>query len=132
MNPEKLLQNLVQIYSPSGQEKKLTNFILNFCKQNNIPAKLLHGNVVIYFKGKNKNKCIIFNAHMDTIEGSSLERKIFDGKLYGLGASDNKGAIAAMLLLAKSLQNSPLDVWFTFVCNEETDGLGTQNFFEVV
>lgn len=130
MKTEELLKKLVQIFSPSGGEEKLAQFILSFCKENSISAKIQNGNVVIFFAGKKKDTCVIFNAHMDTVENGSLEGKIMNGKLYGLGASDDKGAIATMLLLAKTLHNPPCDIWFTFVCNEETDGSGSEKFLE--
>lgn len=141
METTNLLQKLIQIPSPSGQEKELAQFILSYCKENNIPAKIQKGNVVIYLIGKNKDKCLIFNAHMDTVRIGSKANwkyppteknagKIVDGKIYGLGASDDKSAIASMLLLASQISISPCDIWFTFVCNEETDGSGTKEFLK--
>lgn len=141
MKAEELLQTLIQIPSPSGHEEKLARFILSFCKENKIPAKVQSGNVVIFLAGKNKDTCVIFNAHMDTVREGDMKKwkyppfgkyagKIIDGKLYGLGASDNKGAIAAMLILTESLRTPTCDIWITFVCNEETDGSGTDNFLQ--
>lgn len=152
----KLLQKLVQIKSYSGEEENLADFIVAFCRKNNIPAKKQGGNVVIHLEGKNSSKALIFNAHMDTVGPGDSSRwkyppvgngagEIVAGKLYGLGASDDKGAIAAMLSLAlkhlpggeattstpgmvKELVKSPLDLWFTFVTNEETSGSGTASF----
>lgn len=141
MDGVKLSQKLIQIPSFSGQEKRLADFILDYCVKNNLPAKFQDGNVVVYLKGKKQQKALIFNAHMDTVGVGDKNSwkyppvgkkagKIINGKIYGLGASDNKVAIVTMLLLAKSLNNPPHDIWFTFVCNEETDGTGTKNFLE--
>lgn len=139
MNTVKLLQKLIQIPSPSGHEKDLADYILALCQNNAIPAKKQDGNIIIYLKGKNQNKALIFNAHMDTVTAGNNNLwkypptgkragQLINGKIYGLGASDNKGAITTMLLLAKSINIPPCDVWFTFVVCEETDGSGTENF----
>lgn len=139
MDEIELLQKLIQIPSFSGHEEKLAEFILDYCKHSNLPAKFQKGNVIIHLKGKNQSKALIFNAHMDTVGVSNRKLweypptgedagKFIDGKIYGLGASDDKGAIGAMLLVAESTRTPPCDLWFTFVCCEETDGSGTAHF----
>ena len=125
-----LLQKLIQISSFSGEEKKLARFIMDFCGKSNLPSEIIDGNVIIRFTGKNPQKALIFNAHMDTVVGLELSGKFVDGKVLGLGASDDKGAIASMLSVAKffTKETSPLDLWFVFVTCEETDGTGSKNF----
>jgi succinyl-diaminopimelate desuccinylase len=61
-----------------------------------------------------------------------FDPKTVDGKIYGLGASDDKAGIAALLLLAQEYQKNPplCDIFFTFVTNEELDGSGTKKFVE--
>jgi len=141
MDKIKLLQKLIQIPSISGHEEKLAKFILNYCLNNHLSAKIQKGNVIVQIKGNNKTRAIIFNAHMDTVSVGNKAKwkyppfgenagKIVDGKIYGLGASDDKAAIASMMSLAKSVSNPPCDVWFTFVCNEETDGSGAAHFLQ--
>ena len=51
-------------------------------------------------------------------------------KLYGLGASDDKAAIAAFLTLASQINILTLskDVFIVFVTHEETTGAGSQSF----
>lgn len=141
MEDIQLLQNLIQIPSLSGHENKLATFIMNYCQNNKLDFQTQDGNISVHIKGKDKTKAIIFNAHMDTVSAGDKSKwkyppygknagKTIDGKIYGLGASDDKAAIASMLLLAKSTNNPPCDLWFTFVCNEETDGSGTENFLQ--
>lgn len=141
----KLLRDLVQIKSLSGQEQKLADFIIVYCQENNIPATKQVGNVIIHLEGEDKAKALIFNAHLDTVGAGDSARwkyspfgkkagKIINGKLYGLGASDDKAAIAAMLLLALRhtgsgrMHKPPFDLWFTFVTDEEISGSGTASF----
>lgn len=142
MNAEVLLTQLVKIPSFSGQESTLAAYIMDWTRAHGVHAKLQNGNVLIPFVGHAKN-ALIFNAHMDTVtpgrgnswtvpptgSGSGVVK---DGKLYGLGASDDKAAIASFLLLALELQSNPppIDVFIVFVCHEETDGSGSQSFIQ--
>lgn len=141
MNGIQLLQKLIQIPSPSGHEEKIAEYILNYCKDNNINAKIQEGNVIIHLEGKDKHRALIFNAHLDTVEAGNRRLwkypptgknagKLIDGKMYGLGASDDKAAIASMLLLSQKIKEPPVDIWITLVTNEELDGSGTKNFLE--
>lgn len=141
MDDVKLLQKLIQIPSLSSHEETLARFIVDYLKSNGIAPKIQDGNVIVHLQGKNKTKALIFNAHMDTVSvGNKANWKyppigknagrLMNGKIYGLGASDDKAAIASMLLLSKSINSPPCDVWFTFACSEETDGSGTAKFLQ--
>lgn len=140
MNIETLLADLVKIESYSGQEDTLVSFIMDWTEQHGIKAEKQDSNVVIRFVGHSPN-ALIFNAHMDTVASGNENLWSFPpvgvhagvakkGKLYGLGASDDKAAIASFLSLAVQLQKSPppLDVFIVFVTSEETDGSGSQSF----
>jgi acetylornithine deacetylase/succinyl-diaminopimelate desuccinylase-like protein len=62
-------------------------------------------------------------------EGSGV---IKNKKMYGLGASDEKAAVASLMMLAKKISKKDLetDVWLTFVNKEESDGSGTKSFID--
>jgi len=137
---QKILKQLIQIKSYSGQEKKLADFIMDFCKKNNLPAENQDGNIIIKYL-TNSQKCLIFNAHMDTINEGDINlwhyppfgkesAIIKDEKMYGLGASDDKASIVSLLLTALAFKDKkpPLDLFFVFVTKEETDGSGTHSF----
>lgn len=139
MDISSFLRKLIQIYSPSGHEEKLADFLLEYCRKNNLPAKQHDGNVILHFPGNKSDKALILNAHMDTVTSGNLASwnyppygkragKTVKGKIYGLGSSDDKGAIASMIYLAQSFSKPPSDVWISFVCKEEMDGSGTKNF----
>jgi len=80
--------------------------------------------------------CFAFNSHMDTVPASGgwtsdpfhlTER---EGKLFGRGACDAKGSIAAMAEAGRLLA-SQRDLWrgtlvVMFVADEETDGGGSR------
>ena len=136
----KILEQLVQIKSYSGQEKELADFIMVFCQKNNLPVENQDGNIIIKYL-VNSQKCLIFNAHLDTVKEEYISAWIYppfgkkagvikDGKLYGLGASDDKASIAVFLFLALEFIKNPssIDIFFAFVTKEEIDGLGSQSF----
>ncbi len=140
MNIEPLLADLVKMQSYSGQEGTLASFIMDWTYKHGIKAEKQNGNVIITFVA-HSTKALIFNAHMDTVKPGNKNLWSFPpvgihagvvkrGKLYGLGASDVKAAIASFLSLAVQLQKSPppLDVFIVFVTSEETDGSGSQSF----
>lgn len=132
----KLLQQLIQIPSVSGSETQIQGFIFSYLKNRGLDPKFVGGNVVVKISGKHKNTAIIFNAHVDTVhpgettlwQYSPFSGKILDKRIYGLGASDEKAAVATLLLLCQkySEEKPACDVWLTFVTKEEIDGTGTQ------
>lgn len=101
--------NLVSIPSPSLKEEKVSAWILDFCKKNNIDAKLdNYGNVYIYVPATDESKePIMLSSHMDVVGDDSPVNIYLDGdfiKAEGrtLGADDKVG-VACALKLAKDL-----------------------------
>ena len=99
---EKLLKNLIEISSISGQEKEIARFVFNYLKSRGLKPKLLLGNNVYCEIGKGK-KTLLLNSHLDTVPPSPswtinpYRAKERQGKIYGLGASDTKSSLAAMM-----------------------------------
>lgn len=135
---EKLLSELVAIPSQSGNEKEIAAYIYDWMEVNSITTFEQSGNTVGFIPGTNKNKCLILNGHIDTVDVGDLQQwdtnpydpVVKDGKLYGLGASDMKAGVTVLMKLAEHYANSPpeCDLWFAFVGGEEVDGAGTQSF----
>ncbi len=136
----KLLSDLIHISSVSGKEEQIAKYLINYFIK--IGLKVIHqdGNVIVHIPGKNSLHALIFNAHMDTVSAGDLSLWEYapdsgvgkNGKIYGLGASDDKGGVATLCLLADELKKLPpeCDAWITFVTKEETDGFGTQSFLK--
>lgn len=85
-------------------------------------------NVIARVPGRDPNRRIILEAHMDTVSvaGMSIDPwkpEIRDGKLYGRGSCDTKGGMAAMMDACSSLVadgiTPPCDVLFTAAIDEE-------------
>ena len=88
-------------------------------------------NVIGVAKGAGGGRTLMLNAHMDTVgfggmEGA-LEPRVENGRLYGRGAYDMKGSLAAILVAARDAAAEELagDVVVTAVADEEVASVGT-------
>jgi len=93
-------------------------------------------NVVGTLRGSGGGRSLILNAHVDTIPLGDIDRwkmhplsaEIEDGKLYGRGSCDMKGALASMIMAVKCLIDSGIklrgDVVIQSVVAEESSGGG--------
>lgn len=117
---EQLLIKLINIPSPSGQEKNIGEFIIQQLKG----FKLRKQNVarnrfnIIAKKGVSKKWLV---AHMDTIPGN-IPINVTKDSISGRGACDNKQSIAASILVGKKLDN--INILFTV--GEEEDFAGAR------
>ena len=80
---------------------------------------------------------LALSAHMDTVPGLGWDRDPFeawveDGRMYGLGAVDMKGALAATLIAARTYAglgpSGPLTLIYT--TDEETDTQGARRIVD--
>ncbi len=85
-------------------------------------------NVIARIPGKDPNRRIVFEAHMDTVSvaGMSIDPwdpAIRDGRLYGRGSCDTKGGMAAMMhalaSLAQEKSTPACDILFAATIDEE-------------
>jgi LysW-gamma-L-lysine carboxypeptidase len=96
--PVRLLTDLLSIYSPSGKEDAISDFLVKEMKKLGFHVrKDAIGNVVGEI-GKGE-PTILLCGHMDTIVGN-LPVRVENNKLYGAGAVDAKGPLAAMIIAA--------------------------------
>src|SRR5919107_3415055 len=122
----KLLQNSLEIYSPSRSESKLANFLKDVCmdlgfEQANIDSV---GNIIA-IKGTG-DPVILLCGHMDTVPGIIPVR--MDGDyMYGRGASDAKAPLISMLLGAADFPKQNGTLIFAGVVDEEGNATGIKN-----
>jgi len=112
-----LLQGLIQIKSvnPPGNEDEIADFVRKYLLENDIPSEFVpmekgRYSVVAKIEGKEKRN-ITLCGHLDTVmvkeedwTKPSFQGIIEEGKMYGRGASDMKGGVAAILYAAIHLK----------------------------
>lgn len=101
-----LCQKMIQARSYSGEEKNAADTLKAFCEANGYTDVTIdkYGNCIGHIKGKRPGPKILFDGHMDTVpvpdpsawEHDPFAAEIVDGKIYGRGTSDMKGALSAM------------------------------------
>lgn len=80
------------------------------------------------------NPRVVINAHVDTVppnagwSRSPYQAVVEDGKLWGLGACDTKGAIAASVCALEA--GTPRDIALLFTGDEEVNGTCMRVFLE--
>ncbi len=95
-------------------------------------------NVLGKFPANQDSKPVLLLApHTDTVsvQGMTIEPffgELKDGKVYGRGASDTKGPMAAMLAALADCQEFlpelPVEIWFAGLMGEEAGQLGARDF----
>ncbi len=91
--------------------------------------------VVGRWPGRGGGRSLLLNAHMDTVSAENMAdpfgATIRDGKLYGRGAQDMKGSLAAQLAAVKALQAQNVrlqgDLLIAGVADEEFASIGVQS-----
>ncbi|MGD9497049.1 MAG: M20 family metallopeptidase [Armatimonadota bacterium] len=102
---------------PHQGEARMSSFVCNWLSERGIDARrqevLPDRDNVIARVGGRAEPPIVFEAHLDTVavEGMTVapfEPRIEQGRLYGRGACDVKGGLAAMMMaLARVAQGKP-------------------------
>ena len=136
-------QRLVQTPSLSGQEGVVVDLVaqemetLGFDEVSVDPV----GNVVGRMQGEG-GPSLMFNCHVDHVAPGDESRWPFppyagtlhEGYLWGVGASDTKGALAPQVYALGALRQAgaslPGDVYVVGVVQEEVNGLGTRNLLQ--
>jgi acetylornithine deacetylase/succinyl-diaminopimelate desuccinylase family protein len=85
-------------------------------------------NVIARLPGRDPTRRVILEAHLDTVsvQGMTIppfEPRVAEGKLYGRGACDTKGGLAAMLHAMAEVKSRdiipPCEIWLAAVVDEE-------------
>lgn len=142
---EQLLSDLVSINSinpdlvpGSPGEAEIARYIADWLQRAGLEVELQESvtgrpNVVGIAPGTGGGKTLLLNGHMDTVGVAGMsdghQPRIRDGRLYGRGAYDMKGGVAACMLATAEAQKQHLrgDVVFTGVIDEEYASLGTMD-----
>ncbi len=120
------LERLLSIPSPSGGEDILADYLMNQMRKLGFRAHRDEaGNVVGTVGNPRAEREIVLLGHMDTVPGF-ISVRWDDGRLYGRGAVDAKGPLAAFVLAAAHLGSRMQRAKITVIgaVEEESHGWG--------
>ena len=123
MDDVEVLRALVDEYSPSGREGPAVHLFLDLARGLGLDGRSdAVGNAIARIGGGPPT--ILFLGHIDTVDGA-LPVRIEEGRLYGRGACDAKGPLAAALIAA-SRHQGPGEIVVIGAVGEELDSRGTR------
>ncbi|HEV2492189.1 MAG TPA: ArgE/DapE family deacylase [Terriglobia bacterium] len=124
---------------PGGSgELAIARYVVDFLKTAGLEAKLEEVspgrfNTVGILRGREGGRSLMFNGHLDTVGVQGMAEpfaaRIEGGRLYGRGAQDMKGGLAAALVAVEALarEGRPQgDVMVAAVADEEYQSIGTR------
>jgi acetylornithine deacetylase len=129
MTPFELTKKLISIPSVTGTERAIGEFLEGHLAS--IGYRVERQRVadnrfnVFAFAGKGR---VMFCTHLDTVPAAlPIVAREDEAFLYGRGACDTKGIIAAMLEAGDRLRKSGMtDFGYMFLVGEETDSIGAK------
>src|ERR671923_996967 len=143
-----LTRDLVRIRSinPPGDEAAVATYVAERCERSGMLADVVpheetgRASVVGGLRGSGERPALLFSGHLDTVPaGDNWERNILsaevaDGKLWGLGSTDMKSGVAALLMAMQAVHSTgvPLkgDLLFAGTAGEEVDSMGAKRLVE--
>jgi acetylornithine deacetylase len=129
MDAVTLTRQLVDIESITGNEAAVGNYLYGeLCRlgyQTKKMAVELERFNVYATSAEHPHPAMVFSTHLDTVPPfiASSEDAV---RIYGRGACDAKGIIAAQIAAAERLRQQNIHVGLLFVAGEERDSLGAQ------
>jgi len=152
MTPAELVSQLVSIPSPnlgrpgaepaSSCEEGVAQFVAGFLEDLGLEVRRQHVvgqryNILATIEGT-RPRSLLLDAHMDTVPADNMEIEAFsgevrDGRVYGRGACDNKGSLAAILWAVRDLvEGEPpaATVHFAATVDEEVGFQGMRKLAE--
>ncbi len=140
-----LTQKLIRLPSEPGQERQVSELILQTLLSLGFDQAWSdqNGTVVGVINGNQPGPTILLDGHIDTVgvapgvtwDHPPYSGEIQAGRLYGRGATDMKGPLAAMILAAASLKGSRIHgkiVISASVMEEVLEGAALQPVIEAV
>jgi succinyl-diaminopimelate desuccinylase len=161
MDPIQLLKDLIALPSvnPMGRaisgpeffEGRVTEYLLGFFQRLGVPCQQVdvvpatasrtsRANVIARFDNPSSPVTVLFDAHQDTVPVDGMTIAPFDpverdGRIYGRGACDDKGGLAAMLCaFARLVETRPpraANVVMSCTCDEEAGARGINDLIKL-
>ena len=144
----KLTSDLVAIESVNpdlvdngGGERAIASFVASWLLDQGLSVETIEPvpgrpSVVGILRGKGGGRSLMLNAHMDTVGAGGMrdpfKPRVEAGRIYGRGAVDMKGSLAAIMVAARHARALDLagDLIVTAVADEEVASIGTSAVLE--
>jgi succinyl-diaminopimelate desuccinylase len=135
-------QELLRIKSvnPPGDELAAAEYISSVLAKAGLEIEIMkhsptRASVISRLRGSGKAPALLFNGHIDTVPVGAeawvhdpFTGVLADGRIWGRGAADMKGGVAALMMALKILAEARLplkgDIIFAATAGEETNSLG--------
>jgi acetylornithine deacetylase len=125
------------VVADGSGEADIARFVAEWCERAGLDTSLTEPapgrpNVVAVARGSGGGRSLMLNAHMDTVGIAGMDDpfspRLDGGRLYGRGAYDMKGSLAACMLATAEAEQRGLrgDVVLTAVADEEFASIGTE------
>ena len=129
MDPVTLTRQLVDIESITGNEGAVGNYLYGELvrlgyQARKMPVEEDRFNLYAISPGQ-ANVEVVFSTHLDTVPPFIPSSEDAE-RIYGRGACDAKGIIAAQIAASERLRQQGIHVGLLFVSGEERDSLGAQ------
>jgi acetylornithine deacetylase len=122
-------------------EAEIARFVAAWLERAGLDVEILEPvagrpSVVGVARGSGGGRSLLLNAHLDTVGTAGMEAplspRIEKGRLYGRGALDMKGSLAAIMLAGREAARLGLrgDVLVTAVADEEAGSIGMEAVLE--
>ena len=125
---------------PGGSgEHEIAAFVAAWCEEHGLEVELVgddRPSVIARRCGTGGGRSLLLNGHLDTVGVAGMAEpfspRIAEGRLYGRGSYDMKGAVAAILVAAAEAPQLRGDLIVTAVADEELASIGTEAVLEQV
>jgi putative selenium metabolism hydrolase len=144
-NPVEILQSLVRNASLSGHEGGAADAAENAMREAGFDRvwRDAAGNLVGELHGSQPGGKLVFDTHMDVVPAVDAEKwthdpfsgEFQDGRVWGRGATDNKGSLAAMIAGLSALPRTEFKgvIYVVGSVGEETfEGIGLQQVVDAL
>jgi succinyl-diaminopimelate desuccinylase len=143
-----LTRDLVRIRSinPPGDEAAVATCVAERFERAGMFADVVpheeagRASVVGGIRGIGERPALLFSGHLDTVPAGEnwqhdiLAAEVSDGKIWGLGTTDMKSGVAAMVVAMEAIRRSGVslkgDLLFAGTAGEEVDSMGAQRLVQ--
>lgn len=128
MNISELTRKLIDIPSVTGDEKHVGEFLASYLEDLGyaVVKQEVAKDRFNIFAATDAPPRVVLSTHMDTVP-PYIESSEDEAKIYGRGACDAKGIIAAQIMAAERLREEGIrEIGFLFTVDEEQGSLGAQ------